>query len=189
MSMENSKHSPAQRFLRYINGHRVSVSLFLAVYGAVYLLSVVSTGWTLADWGKDVSGYPPPFMPGVLPRSFLNPFFYVTSIPSLLVGTVALCVYCIRGINSQVADDKEHVAILLTATGFAYQVLGAWPLGVKTVFPWEWQKQIIGNGAVFAWMLTVLSLVALVIGGTSVYLHSRIYSHKHPEFKLEPTQP
>jgi hypothetical protein len=92
-----------------------------------------------------------------------------------------LCAYSIRGISLEVSDNKEHVAILLTAFGFTYQVIGAWPLGHQTDFPWQWQKQIIANGTIFAWALFLLSLIVLVIGGLSLYFHSRIYNQKFPE--------
>jgi hypothetical protein len=56
-------------------------------------------------------------------------------------------------------------------------VIGAWPLGQRDVFPWEWQKQIISWGPVFAWLLYLLSLVILVVGAVSLYKNSVIY-HK-----------
>jgi hypothetical protein len=171
--------------LDYLRSHRVTISLLLATYGAVYLSSVILGGWTLSDWGKDLTIYPPSSIDAVLPRSFINPFFFVTSIPALFIGTTALCIYSIRGIRFDAVNHKEHIAILLTAVGFTYQVIGAWPLGNMVDFPWEWQKQIIQNGAILSWALYILSLSALVIGGASLYLHSRIYHQKHPELALE----
>jgi hypothetical protein len=169
----------------YLRSHRVAISLLLATYGAVYLSSVILGGWTLSDWGKDITIYPPSSISALLPRSYINPMFFVTSIPALFIGTVALCIYSIRGINADATNHKEHVAILLTAAGFAYQVIGAWPLGNVVDFPWEWQKQIIQKGATLSWALYALSFLAFVIGGTSLYLHSRIYHQKHPELALE----
>ena len=176
-----TKQDATYRVSNYVKTHRVSLGLFLAAYGAFYLASVILSGWTLADWGKDVPGYPPAYVNTLLPRVFINPIFFVTSLPALFIGTLMLCVYCIRGINSQTVDDKEHVAILLTVCGFTYLVVGAWPLGNLTVFPWDWQKTIVTDGAVFAWSLYLLSLISLVTGATSVFLHSRIYHQKHPE--------
>ncbi len=175
----------AQRFSNYIRTHRVSLGLFLAAYGAFYLASVILSGWTLADWGKDVPGYPPSTIITLFPRVLINPLFFVTSLPALFVGTLMLCVYCIRGIGSQAGDDREHVAILLAVFGFGYVVVGAWPLGNLTVFPWEWQKTIMSDGAFFAWSLYLLSLVSMVVGAASAFLHSRIYHQKHPELALE----
>ncbi len=185
MNADSHNRTRWQRIFTYVKIHRVMLSLLLAAYGAVYLTSVVLGGWTLADWGRDVSGYPPPLFTPLLPRNFISPIFFVTSFPALFIGTIALCIYSIRGISPNTVDDKEHVAVLLTACGFAYVVVGAWPLGVLVNFPWEWQKQILRNGTAFAWSLYILSIVALLVGGASVYIHSRIYHQKHPELALE----
>jgi hypothetical protein len=173
------------RIFDYLKNHQVSLSLFLAAYGAFYLSSVILSGWSLTDWGKDITGYPSSTINTLLPRSFINPIFFVTSFPSLIVGTIILCAYSIRGISPDAIDDKEHVAILLTACGFTYQVIGAWPLGSQIDFQWQWQKQIANNGSLFAWSLYILSLGALVIGGISLYVHSKIYHQKHIETSLE----
>lgn len=168
----------------YLRSHRVSISLLLAIYGAVYLSSVILGDWTLSDWGKDLTIYPPSAITALLPRSFINPIFFVTSIPALFIGTAALCSYSIRGISADAVNHKEHIAILLATVGFTYQVIGAWPLGNLVDFPWDWQKLILQNGPVLSWALYLLSFLALVIGGTSLYLHSRIYHHKHPQLAL-----
>lgn len=170
----------------YVKSHRVSLGLFLAAYGAFYLSSVLLSGWTIADWGKDITSYPPSSINTLLPRSFINPIFFVTSFPTLIIGAVLLCAYSIRGIRPEAIDQKEHVAILLTAFGFTYQIMGAWPLGRLIDFPWQWQKQIISNGPIFAWILYFLSLAVLLIGAFSLYTHSRIYHKKHHELnKIE----
>ena len=174
----------ASRISSYVKDHKVSFGLLLAVYGAVYLSSVILAGWTTQDWGKDLTGYPLLITP-VLPTAWLNPLFFATSIPSLIIGTSALCAYSIRGINPNVADNKEHIAILLTACGFAYQVLGAWPLGNPVSFAWQWQKDIANSGALLTWSLYILSLATLLIGFASLFIHSRIYHQKHPEPSLE----
>jgi hypothetical protein len=182
---DNHKQPYTYRVSNYVKSHKVSLALFLAAYGAFYLSSVILSGWTLADWGKDLTSYPPSSISALMPRSVIDPLFFVTSFPALIIGAVMLCAYSIRGINPAAVDDREHVAILLTVFGFAYQVIGAWPLGGKIDFPWEWQKQIVSNGTIFAWTLYVLSLSVLVVGGISLYIHSRIYHQKHPEMFLE----
>jgi carbon starvation protein CstA len=106
----------------------------------------------------------------------------MTSLPALIIGTVILSAYSMYKIRPGAVDDKERVALLLTVFGFAYQIIGAWPLGIKAIFLWEWQKQIISFGTIFAWTLTVLSLLALVAGGVSLFTHSKLYHHKHPQF-------
>jgi hypothetical protein len=181
MRSETSNQASFHKMSHYVKNHMVMLSLFLAAYGTVYLSSVVLGGWTVSDWGKDVTGYPPPSISPFLPRSFINPIFFVTSFPALFVGTITLCIYSIRDINPQSPDHKQQVAMLLTASGFTYQVIGAWPLGILVDFPWEWQKQIIRNGTAFASSLYILSLIAFVVGGASLYVHSRIWHKKHPE--------
>ncbi len=123
-------------------------------------------------------------MAPLLPRSAINPIFFLTGFPTLIIGTIVLCVYSIREINPEVSPQKQPVAVLLAAGGFAYQVVGAWPLGTLVNFPWEWQKQIMQNGAAFTWILYLLSLVALAAGGISVFIHSRIWHQKHPEISI-----
>ena len=165
--------------LDYIGRHKVSLALFLAAYGVFYLSSVVLSGWTISDWAKEPPGYPQSFFNPLLPRSYIPVLFFVTSFPALIIGATLLCLCSIRGIN-QDSKDRQYVAILLTAFGFTYQVIGAWPLGKPLDFPWQWQKQIVSNGSIFAWTLYLLSLIVLVVGGASLYMQSRIYHQKHP---------
>lgn len=172
------------RVSNYVRNHKVSLGLFLAAYGAFYLTSVLLSRWTIGDWGKEIPGYPPSSIHTLLPRSLIEPIFFVTSFPALFLGAVMLCVYCIRGIRPETAVDKQYVAILLTVFGFTYQVIGAWPLGNLNDFPWQWQKQIIGNGTIFAWTLYILSFIVLVVGVISLYEHSRIYRKKHLELSI-----
>jgi len=94
-----------------------------------------------------------------------------------LIGTVVLCVYSIRGIQPQKIDNKEHVAILLSALGFTYLVIGAWPLWNQP-YPWLWQQEIARYGNLLVLPLFGVSLLALVIGGVSLYIHSKIWHQK-----------
>ena len=171
----------AKQILNYIKTHEVSLGVLLAAYGAFYIAAVVMSGWTWFDWGTDMTVLPKTAVTALLPRSFISPIFFVTGFPALLIGTVMLCAYSIRGIGSVSANDKEPVAVLLTAFGFAYMVIGAWPLGKAVDFPWEWQKQIISYGTVFAWVLYLLSFIVLSVGGISLYIHSRAYHRMHNE--------
>jgi hypothetical protein len=167
------------RVSNYMSERRVSLGLFLASYGVFYLTSVLLSRWTLSDWGKDITGYPPSTINTVLPRSFIDPIFFVTSLPALIVGAIILSIYSLRRITPEASADKQYVAILLTVFGFTYQVIGAWPLGKFVDFPWQWQKQIILNGSIFAWILYLLSLTVLFVGVVSLYKHSVIYHKKH----------
>jgi hypothetical protein len=163
----------------FLSIHKVSLGVLLAGYGFFYLTSVILSMWTLSDWGKDTTAYPPSTITTLLPRSFINPLFFVTSFPALIIGAIMLCNYSLREITPNASADKQYVAILLTAFGFTYQVIGAWPLGNVVVFPWQWQKQILTNGPVFAWTLYLLSILVLCVGVISLYEHSLIYHQKH----------
>jgi hypothetical protein len=175
----------ASRVSGYVIKHRVSLGLFLAAYGVFYLSVVIMSGWTIFDLGANISTYPPFTINSILPRSFIAPIFFFTSIPALLVGASMLSVYCIRGLSALTVENRERIAIILTCFGFAYVVIGAWPLGNIINFPWEWQKQIAGYGTVFTWSLYILSLVVLAVGSLSVYRCSKIFHEQHPEFSQE----
>lgn len=159
--------------------------MFLAAYGVFYLASVVMSDWRIADWGTDTTNYPPFFVNTVLPRGIIAPLFFVTSVLALVIGATLLSVYCSRGLRALTVENRERVSIILTAFGFWYVVIGAWPLGSIGNFPWEWQKQIASNGALFSWGLYMLALVVLFVGGISLYRCSKIYQQKHPEFSTE----
>jgi hypothetical protein len=167
------------RISKYVKSHEASLAIFLAAYGAFYLSSIILSRWVIADWGKDITSYPPSAVDTLLPRSFIDPIFFVTSFPALIIGVAMLCSYSIRGITPKASDKKQSVAILLTAFGFTYQVIGAWPLDQLKDFPWQWQKQIAMNGPEFTWSLYLLSLVVLLVGVLSLYKHSQIYHQKH----------
>ncbi|HSQ48734.1 MAG TPA: hypothetical protein VLL96_03520, partial [Candidatus Deferrimicrobiaceae bacterium] len=187
-SMKPNRIQPNEycsRIWGYINKHKVSLGLFLAAYGVFYLASVVMSDWRITDWGTDTTTYPPFFVNTVLPRSIIAPLFFVTSVPALVIGATMLSVYCSRGLSALTVENRERVSIILTAFGFGYVVIGAWPLGSIVNFPWEWQKQIANNGAIFTWGLYILGIAVLFVGGISLYRCSKIYHQKHPEFSLE----
>ncbi len=169
----------SSRITSYVKSHLDSLGVVLAAYGAFYLATTILGYWTLADWGKDVVVYPPQTITPLLPRSFINPLFFVTSLPALIIGAAMLCIYSLQTIDPLTADNKEHVAILLTVSGFTYLVIGAWPLMNAVDLAWDFQKQIMKDGAVFAWTLYLLALAAFVVGAVSVYRHSKIWHLKH----------
>jgi hypothetical protein len=176
---ELHKQTYTYRISNYVKTHEASLALFLAAYGAFYMSSVILSRWTITDWGKDITSYPPTAIATLLPRSFIDPIFFVTSLPTLIIGVGMLCAYSIHGITPKAPNDKQYIAILLTAFGFTYQVIGAWPLEHLKDFPWQWQKQIANNGPVLTWSFYLLSLVVLLIGVLSLYKHSQIYHQKH----------
>jgi hypothetical protein len=168
----------------YVSSHQVSLGLFLASFGVFYLTAVIMGGWSLADWGKDIFEFPSSTVFSLLPRSFISPIFFLTSLPALLLGAAMLCAYGLRALRHDLTPESQYIAILLVVFGFSYQILGAYPLGVTIDFPWEWQKQIMSYGPIFAWTLYLLSLVVLAVGAVLLYMHSKDYHIKHPEPSL-----
>jgi hypothetical protein len=179
------KHPVPQRVVGYISQHKVSLGLFLASYGMFYLSVVIMSGWTLIDWGKDVTTYAPFEFSGWLPRSAIAPIFLSTALPALLIGSSLLIRYCICGLTAKTVEDRERVGIVLVAFGFIYVILGAWPLGKQLDFPWDWQKQIFSYGVIFTWMLYLLSIAVLAVGAVSVYRCSVFYHRKHQGLTIE----
>lgn len=173
--------SATQLAADYIRKHQLSLGIFLAAYGAFYLAVVIMGGWNIGDWGKDIFECPPWATQSLLPRSYISPIFFVTSLPALLIGAAMLSAISIGKLRSGGAVD-QYVAIALVVFGFGYLVVGAWPLQNTVDMPWTWQKQIMGFGAGFGWMLYALGLVVLLIGAASLYVHSREYRGLHTEF-------
>jgi hypothetical protein len=165
--------SPAYQVASFVRSHQLTIGLLLVFFG-------VSDLWFIM-----------PNMYGTFPGYYVNWqvfYFYMPewtyTIPILLVmsliGTLMLTVYCIRDIQPAGVDNKEHAAVLVTALGFTYQVIGAWPLWNQP-YPWAWQQQIANYGNLLVLPLFIGSLFALITGAVSLYIHSRIYHQKHPE--------
>lgn len=174
------------QLVSYVKSHLASVGTLLTAYGAFYLYTVIRTGWTPSDGVTVMHSYSPLLVlqaPVFTP--YLIPLFFITSLPALLVGVVMLCSYTVGVLRNGLTVNSEHVAILLTVLGFAYVVLGAWPLQEAVNLPWTWQKQIMAYGAGFSWMLYLLSTVMLALGAFSLYIHSRAYHRKHPELTVD----
>ena len=168
----------SERLTEYVRTHQVSLGVLLSSYGVFYLATVLLSLWTTADWGKDIVAYPQTYFNPILPRSFIEPIFFVTSLPSLIIGAAILCTATYHGIKNKPDQTIQYTAILLTVFGFAYQVIGAWPLQNKADLPWQWQKQIVAGGSAFAWGLYFLSLITLAVGAFSLYKFSIINNQK-----------
>jgi hypothetical protein len=95
-----------------------------------------------------------------------------------MIGTILLCVYCVRGIGPQKISNKEYAAMLLVALGFTYQVIGAWPLWNKA-YPWLWQQEIAKFGNLLVLPLFAASLFSFIVGAASLYLHSKIWRQRN----------
>ena len=154
-----------------IKRHQFSVGLLLVFFGVADLWFVMPNmyaalvgGWH-ADW-RFFYFYMPQWV-------FTVPILLIM----ILVGTLMLSAYCLRGINSESHDNKQHAAILVAALGFTYQVIGAWPFWGKA-YPWPWQAEIAKYGNLLVLPLFIGSLLALIIGAASLYRHSKIYRQK-----------
>ena len=160
----------------FVKRHQFSIGLLLIFFGVADLWFVMPNMYAvLLDWhvtGPVFSFYMPEWR-------FTIPILLIIS----LIGTLMLSVYCIRDIRPNRVDKKEHAAILVTALGFTYQVIGAWPL-FNQPYPWPWQAEIATYGNLLVFPLFIGSLLALIIGAASLYIHSKIYHEKHPEMTL-----
>jgi hypothetical protein len=179
-----SNQKMTQKIAAYVKGHQVSLGLFFLWYGMVFLATNILGYWTPSDWSKDLTAYPPQTYAPLLPRSFINPIFFITSFPLLLIGAILLCSYALKKEPLGV-DYKQHIAVLLSSVGFTYVVVGAWPLGNPMNFPWFWQKQIVYYGLVFAWLLYFLGASMLVIGAVVLFKYSKLYPKNHPDEYLD----
>jgi len=157
----------------FVRSHQVIIGLLLVFFG-------VSDLWFIMPNLSDT--YPGYYVTWQAFSFIVAQWTY--TIPILLVmcavGTLMLTYYCIRGVQPGRVDDKEHAAMLVTALGFTFVVIGAWPLWNQP-YPWSWQQQIASYGAQLVLPLYAVSLVALFTGAASLYLHSRIYHQEHPE--------
>jgi hypothetical protein len=175
--MSQTKTAP-NPIAKYIRTHQVSLGTLLAAYGAFCLASVIMGGWTPQDWGKDVFTYPHTAIQAVMPRSFISPIFFVTSLPTLFVGAGLLCDCCVGAVRRGLTVRSRYAGVLLAVFGFSYLVVGAWPLQNVVDMPWGWQKQIMDFGAVFAWVLYLLGVLVLVVGGVCLWAHSRSFGRR-----------
>ena len=168
-----NQKSPAHQAAQFFKSHQLIIGLLLVFFG-------VSDLWFIM-----------PNLYDTYPGYYVNwqAFYLFTAewgvtIPILLVmtliGTLMLAVYCVRDIQPARVDDKEHAAMLVTALGFTYQVVGAWPLWNQP-YPWPWQHIIAKYGNLLVLPLFAGSLLALITGVVSLYIHSKIYHQEHPE--------
>ncbi len=178
--MSQTPKTPPNHIVRYIVEHQVALGTALAAYGAFFLACVVMGDWTPADWGVDVVNLPLTSIQPLLPRSFISPFFFVTSLPALLSGAVLLCNSCMHDLRHGLTDQSQIAAVLLAVFGFSYIVVGAWPLQAVDDTLWDWKIQTMNYGVGFAWLLTTLSLVALTVGCAALLAHSRAYRRGQP---------
>ena len=170
MGDANSQHNNAYAIAKSVKDNQLSIGLLLVFFGVADLWFVMPNMYAglVGDWHIDWR-----FFYFYMPQwSFTVPILLLMT----LVGTLILGVYSIRGIQPGCVDNKQNAAIIVTALGFTYQVIGAWPLW-NQVYAWPWQAEIARYGNWLVFPLFIGSLIALVIGATSLYIHSTIY-HK-----------
>jgi len=172
MKPAQKQTSPSYRVASFVKGHQLIIGLLLVFFGVTDL-------WLIM---LNLYGTMPGFYANWQTFYFFMPEWAFT-IPVLLVmalvGTLMLTVYCVRDIQPARVDNKEHAAVLVTALGFTYLVIGAWPLW-NQAYPWAWQQQIANYGNLLVVPLFAGSLAALIAGAVSLYIHSKIYHQKHP---------
>jgi hypothetical protein len=160
------KTSHIRQLAGFLWSHQFPIGLSFTILTVADLIFIISNvDAAIGSFAGSRVAIPPPNLA-------IPPLFAIS-----LIGTVILCVYCIRDIQPQRVDYKEHVALLLAALGFTYQVIGAWPLW-NQAYPWLWQIEIAKYGNLLVLPLFAVSLLALIAGGVSLYIHSKIYHHK-----------
>ena len=165
-------------FADFVKAHQFAIG-FLMVFLAVADLWFVMPNMypSLPDWRVGTQ-----FFVFSMPE-------WIFTVPAMLVicliGTLMLSIYGLRDIQSGRVDNKEKAAVLATALGFTYQVIGAWPF-FNQGYPWPWQQLIARYGNLLVLPLFFGSLLALIVGAASMYIHSKIYRQKHPETQIAP---
>ena len=166
------QQNKAYTIAKSVKNNQLSIGLLLVFFGVADLSFVMPNMYAglVGDWHIDWR-----FFYFYMPQwSFTVPILLLLT----LVGTLILGAYCIRGIQPGRIDHKQNAAILVTALGFIYQVIGAWPLWTQW-YPWQWQAEIARYGNWLVFPLFIGSLIALIIGAASLYIHSKIYHKTH----------
>jgi hypothetical protein len=164
------KAYPRENYLsnqaKFANNYQLKIGLALIFFGIADLWFVIPNMYAglQGDWHIEWR-----FFYFYMPEwIFTIPFFLILS----LIGTLMLSAYCLRNIQPESFDHKREAAILVIALGFTYQVIGAWPLW-NQYYPWPWQAEIARYGNVLVFSLFIGSLVALLMGAASLYVHSK----------------
>jgi len=110
--MKQNTTTQGNKIKNYVKSHKLSLSILLVAYGTFYLISVIMSYWAPMDWVNDISEVPQTVVTPMISRNMFNPFFFVTSLPALIIGALSLCLYNIYEIKSKENYNTEHVAIL-----------------------------------------------------------------------------
>ncbi len=170
MGRANSQQNYKNMMDESVKRHQFSIGLLLVFFGVADLCFVMPNMYAglVGDWHIDwrsLNLYKQQW-------TFTVPLLLITT----LIGTLMLSLYCIRGIKPESVNNKQNAAILVTALGFTYQVIGAWPIW-NFWYPWPWQAEIASYGNWLVFPLFIGSIVVLLTGAASLYIHSNIY-HK-----------
>jgi hypothetical protein len=169
-SLKEKTH--VNRVADFFWSHQLPIGLSLTLFTAADLWFVISN----IDSGVgDFRGF---YV--LMPQwSFMVPVLFGAG----LIGMLILCVYCIKGIQPEAIGNKQYAAMLVAALGFVYQVIGAWPLW-NSAYPWLWQMEIASYGNLLVLPLFAVSLAALIVGGASLYIHSKIWRQRQAEIQV-----
>jgi hypothetical protein len=148
---------------KFLKSHQLSIGLLLLFFGVASLSFIMPNIWKSEEQWQSVYIL-------MTQWRFAVPALLVMS----LIGTLVLCFYVAGNLRTQKVDNIERAATLLTALGFTYQVVGAWPFW-NQAYTWPWQKEIAAYGNLLVLPLFGGSLLALVIGAASLYVHSKEY--------------
>ena len=166
MGKAYSQQNFASKMAKSVKSHQFSLGFLLVFFGVADLWFVIPNMYAglVGDWHIDWRFF----------YFYMPEWFFTVPILLLmtLVGTLMLCVYCVRDIQPQSVDHKQQAAILVTSLGFTYQVIGAWPLWNQW-YTWQWQAEIARYGNLLVFPLYIGSLLALIIGAASLYIQSK----------------
>jgi hypothetical protein len=178
MGDANSRQNNAYTIAKSVKNNQFSIGLLLVFFGIADLWFVMPNMYAglVGDWHIDWR-----FFYFYMPQwSFTVPILLILT----LVGTLILGMYSIMGIQSESIDNKQNAAIIVTSLGFTYQVIGAWPLWTQW-YPWQWQAEIARYGNWLVFSLFIGSLIAIVLGVASLYIHSKIYHKIHVDLATD----
>ena len=144
MGDANSQPNNKNAITDFVKTYQFSIGLSLVLLGVADLWFVMPNMYAgiMGNWHTEGQ-----FFYYHMPEWFFTiPILLILT----LIGALMLSLYSVRGIREGSVGNKQNAAILATALGFTYQVIGAWPLW-NQLYPWQWQTEIAqyGNWLVF----------------------------------------
>jgi hypothetical protein len=188
--VDSEQTNVAFRTEKFGKNHHLSIGIFLALFGIFVFGWVFFDSWTRIPFLQVLIGAAfnqLPVKAEVLAPMPLGGLFgftlFALSLFALIISAIILTVNIkeeaatkpnqTSGLTKKTAE-KLALSILLTAFGFTYQVIGAWPMWTQS-YTWDWQAQTALAGGFLVWLLFSISLFALAAGGVSLYQESKRY--------------